>query len=112
MPNSTPLSLAELNALLPRLQATVEALTGQRHSAQSHSPARRGKRISGAQSAQLRDKLLAALQGKKTGLSLGDLAKKTGAPRNAVGFQLRQLRVQKKARVAGNRGTAKWFANK
>jgi predicted transcriptional regulator len=56
--------------------------------------------------------LLAALKGSKKGLSLSDVIKKVGAPRTAVKYHLRALRSRRKARVAGTRQLARWFASK
>ncbi|HZS36623.1 MAG TPA: hypothetical protein VFF06_07355 [Polyangia bacterium] len=118
MPKTTPITIAELAALLPRIAATAQLLDGlaRRHAKSAGAPAKgrgpgRKKRSSRtrAGSSALRDKLLAALKGKK-GLPLGDIVKKVGAPRSAVKYQLRQLRSQKKARVVGDRKKARWFA--
>jgi hypothetical protein len=134
MPKTTPLTLTELSEFLPRLQATVELLAGEaatakqaaRHTgarvtrgaargangaAAAKGKGRRGRRgrMTAQESARLRQQILGALSSKK-GLALGEVVKRTGGDRNAVGFQLRRLRSEKKARVVGDRQLARWFA--
>jgi hypothetical protein len=109
---STPLTLNELFALIPRLHATVDMLI-----AKSAAPAtggargarrgRRGRRGGG----EVQTKLLTILKGAKSGLSLGQLSEKTGGlDRGAIKYHLRALRSQKKARVVGDRKLARWHA--
>lgn len=118
-----PLSLHDLAELLPRLQATVELLTGQ-HQAQSHrgpgrppststasAPAKKNGRGPGRRAGgeAVREKLLAQLKGSK-GLSLSELTAKTKITPSIIGYNLRELRTAKKARLVGSRRQAKWFA--
>ncbi len=71
----------------------------------------RRARISPAASARLRQQILSVLDTKK-GLALGEVVKRVGGDRNAVGFQLRRLRSARKVRVVGDRQLARWFAHK
>jgi hypothetical protein len=118
MAKPTPLTLLELKELLPRLQATVEILVGQaggsRTAGGEATKARRGgrKARNGAATQELQDKLVKTLKGSPKGLSLGEVIDKVGADRNAIKYHLRQLRAQKKARVAGDRKFARWYAQK
>jgi hypothetical protein len=71
------------------------------------APRRRKSRAAGT---ELRAKLLAVLgSAKKQGISLGDAIKRTDADRIAVKYHLRALRTQKKAKMVGNRATARWL---
>jgi hypothetical protein len=118
MPNAKPLSVAELNAIIPRLHATLALLAGAgtvRAAAPARaaaSPARgrgrRGRRGSSA-GAAIQGKLLAAL-GHKKGLSMSEVVKRASLPRGAAAYHLRVLRGKKKVRVVGTRGQARWFA--
>jgi hypothetical protein len=118
MAKPTPLTLLELKELLPRLQATVEILVGQAgggrlSSAGEATKTRRGRKArNGAATQELQDKLVKTLKGSPKGLSLGEVIDKVGADRNAIKYHLRQLRAQKKARVAGDRKFARWYAQK
>jgi hypothetical protein len=107
-----PLSLSDLAELLPRLQATVELLTGQaRAAATANGPSKRGGR--GKRSVDgdaVRDRLLGALKGAKKGLSLSELSKKLKLSDNVIGYNLRQLRSKKKTKLVGSRRQARWFA--
>jgi hypothetical protein len=112
MPKSKPLTLPELKALLPRIQATVEALVGRGRGAAASS----GRALAGhhasrgrAGAERLQEKLIAALKGKK-GLQLKEIVKRVGADSGAVQYHLRKLRSQKRARVVGDRKEARWFA--
>ncbi len=130
MPNAKPLSVAELAAILPRLEATVAILAG----GAAPSPARaaapspraaaapsRGKgegkakgkgrraRGSSAEGAAIQQKLLAVVAGGK-GLSMSDVVERSSLKRGPVEYHLHALRAQKKVRVVGNRGQARWFA--
>jgi hypothetical protein len=115
MPKSSPLSLTELNALLPRIQATVAALVGNGHRGRAAVKASNGRKAGRASSrsragaAELRDKLLSTLKGAK-GLALSQVVKRVGGSRVAVQYHLKILRGQRKARVVGKRGGARWFA--
>jgi hypothetical protein len=114
MPKARPLSLTELNALLPRIQATVEMLVGSARQSRGAEPtpkARVGTRTR-AGAARIQERLLSTLKGAKSGLSLGQIVKRSGAERTAVKYHLRRLRAQKKARVVGDRKLARWFAGK
>ena len=117
MAKTTPLTLQELKELLPRLQATVELLVGQagagRSSGGEVTKGKRGpKARNGEATQELQDKLVKTLKGNPKGLSLGQVIDKVGADRNAIKYHLRQLRAQKKARVAGDRKFARWYAQK
>lgn len=117
MAKPTPLTLLELKELLPRLQATVEILVGQasggRIAGGETTKARRGRKArNGAATQELQDKLVKTLKSSPKGLSLGEVIDKVGADRNAIKYHLRQLRAQKKARVAGDRKFARWYAQK
>ena len=122
MPKSTPLTIAELHSLLPRLAATVQLLEGLvrqysgakaastlNGSPKGRGPGRKAGSRSRAGAAQLRGKLLATLKGAK-GLALSQVVKRVGGSRIAVQYHLKVLRSEKKARVVGNRATARWFA--
>jgi hypothetical protein len=126
MPRYRALSLEELSRLLPRIKATVAALTG-RAAASHAAPAahagngRRGPkpgagrvartRKGSAAGAKIAEKLYGALKAGKKGFGLGDLVKRTGASTSQVKYHLRRLRAQKKARVVGDRKKARWFAS-
>ena len=118
MAKPTPLTLQELKELLPRLQATVEILVGQAgarrgsagHDATKTRAARKAR--NGEATQELQEKLVKTLKGNPKGLSLGQVIDKVGADRNAIKYHLRQLRAQKKARVAGDRKFARWYAQK
>ena len=118
MAKITPLTLQELKELLPRLQATVEILVGQasvgRNAAGGDvTRVKRGRKARNGEATQeLQDKLVKTLKGNPKGLSLGQVIDKVGADRNAIKYHLRQLRAQKKARVAGDRKFARWYAGK
>jgi hypothetical protein len=107
-----PLSLSDLAELLPRLQATVELLTGQaRAVATGNGKGKRGrggrKPVAGD---AVRERLLVVLKGAKKGLSLSELSKKLKLSDNVIGYNLRQLRGQKKTKLVGSRRQARWFA--
>jgi len=120
-PKRSPLTISELNALIPRLAATAAMLEdlARSYAAASSGGARGsggaggGKRVGRGRSrsggAAIRDKLLAALKGGK-GLGLGAIVAKLGLDRGAVKYHLRALRAQKKARVVGDRNKARWLA--
>jgi hypothetical protein len=114
--STQPLSLQEFADLLPRLQATVELLANQTRSAATVKTAGkrggggRGGRTSSADGEAVRGKLLAALKGAKKGLSLSELTKKLKLSDNVIGYNLRQLRTQKKTKLVGSRRQARWFA--
>ena len=115
MAKPIPLTLQELKDLLPRLQATVEVLVGQVAATGRPGELRvkRGRRARNGEATQeLQDKLIKTLKGNPKGLSLGQVIDKVGADRNAIKYHLRQLRGQKKARVAGDRKFARWYAQK
>jgi hypothetical protein len=98
MAKAAPLSLAELLRLLPRIQSTLELLVGE---GQARARSRGGSDL-GAE--------LLALMNRKKGLSLGELVEASGAGRGAVKYHLRALRREKKAKLVGDRKTAKWFS--
>jgi hypothetical protein len=107
-----PLSLQDLAELLPRLQATVELLSGKaRAAATASAPTKRGGR--GRRTADgeaVRTRLLETLKGSKKGLSLSELSKKLKLSDNVIGYNLRQLRSKKKTKLVGSRRQARWFA--
>jgi DNA-binding transcriptional ArsR family regulator len=110
-----PLSLSDLAELLPRLQATVELLSGKARAAattngKSKRGGGRGRRGGSVDGEAVREKLLSALKGAKKGLSLSELTKKLKLSDNVVGYNLRQLRGQKKTKLVGSRRQARWFA--
>jgi hypothetical protein len=108
----TPLSLHDLAEILPRLQATVELLAGRERAAATANG--RGKRGAGrarrVDGSAVRAKLLTALKGQKKGLSLSELTAKLKLSDSVVGYNLRQLRSEKKTKLVGNRRQARWFA--
>jgi hypothetical protein len=113
MAKANPLSLAELNTLMQRLEATLQILVGgggRRVGSLGGGNGRRGPRRNRADGKQLQARLLDTLKGAKSGLSLGDVAEKVGGPKETVAYHLRVLRDAKKARIVGNRGTARWHA--
>jgi hypothetical protein len=114
MAKITPLTLQELKELLPRLQATVEILVGQASASRGTATRARTARKArnGEATQELQEKLVKTLKGNPKGLSLGQVIDKVGADRNAIKYHLRQLRAQKKARVAGDRKFARWYAQK
>lgn len=109
MPTAKPLSLAELLALLPRVQATLQLLVGEAGRLERPAPLRAARRSRSSES-PLRGKLLVTLKQSKKGFSLGELVKRSGADRGAVQYHLRSLRADKKARVHGTRRQARWLA--
>ena len=114
MAKATPLSLAELNTLMQRLEATLQVLVGgggrRVGNLGGGGNGRRGPRRPRADGKQLQARLLDTLKGAKNGLSLKDVAGKVGGPKETVAYHLRVLRDAKKARIVGNRGTARWLA--
>jgi hypothetical protein len=122
MPKSRPLTLAELDVVLPRIQATVEMLAASAaHEGRAAAKAvvkngRRGhgrrKGKPGRPPAPLTDKLLKTLAAAKAGLPLGDIVKRVKASASAVQYYLRKLRAEKRAKVVGDRNLARWFATK
>jgi hypothetical protein len=110
MPKAAPLSLAELLRLLPRIQSTLELLVGEGGRASSASdaaPVRRRRRRGDSQHA---NQLLSIMKGHRKGLSLGEIEKASRADRGAIKYHLRALRAARKAKLVGNRRTAKWLA--
>jgi hypothetical protein len=118
MPRPRPLSIGELNAIIPRLSATAQLLeglarrsTGSGAKATTGGTTRKGKATrSRAGAAELQTKLIAVLKSGK-GLQLGDIVRKVGAASGPVQYHLRALRAKKKARVVGERKQARWFAH-
>jgi hypothetical protein len=112
MAKATPLSLAELNQLTQRLQATLELLVGKgaaRGGLKNGGGGGRKRSARGSGKA-LQQKLHDTLKGAKNGLSLGELAGKVGGSKETIGYHLRVLRDGKRAKVVGNRGTARWHS--
>ena len=69
-----------------------------------------GRRGNGRTAAETREKkILAALGGKKDGLSSRDLSSATGIKGEALGYRLGVLRKQKKVRIEGQRRAARYF---
>lgn len=115
MANPRPLSLAEINQLLPRVQATLELLVGSGQRSPSAPTARGGKAKrqvttrSRTGAAELQEKLLSVLKTNK-GLQFGEVVKKVGAAAGPVQYHLQALRSKKKVKVQGKRSAARWFA--
>jgi hypothetical protein len=116
MANHKALSLAELNDLLYRVQATLELLVGTPgRGAKAAQATGRGKAKAKAPTrtragaAKLREKLLGVLKAGK-GLQFGDVVKRAGAAPGQVQYHLQALRSKKKVRVQGKRSAARWFA--
>lgn len=108
MPKATPLSIAELAALLPRMTATLHYLQTLAAPARGGRGGARGRR-STEETSDLQSKMIAALKRSKKGLSLGALTKAVGAKDHVVAYQLRRMREQKKVRVVGDRRNARWL---
>jgi hypothetical protein len=98
-----------------RLQATLEILVGHGGGGRrasvgngkgngTHKRARRGS------GKDMQAKLQETLKSAKNGLSLAELADKTGASKETVGYHLRVLRDGKKAKLSGTRNSARWHA--
>jgi hypothetical protein len=68
---------------------------------------RRRKRADGT---AVQKKVLDILGRAKKGLQTGQLVEKTGIHRGAVEYHLRLLRKQRKTKVVGTRGQARWLA--
>lgn len=130
-----PFSLDELNRILPRLRATVEAaerlLAVQEalgHIAKPQQPMTSARTISKSDEVQakstgkkkaarekssrrssddLRERTLAYLKTKK-GAPLSGIAKALKADVEATRYGLTVLRTQKKVTMSGNRATAQW----
>jgi hypothetical protein len=128
MPRHIPLTAAELANLLPRLQATVEIaerylavqqpleqlLNGSGKSVSvlvakpGREPRGRGKRMTPAESARLRERVLALVAAAKGGTRIRDLVKATGAPAASISYTLDRLRGAKKVKMTGKRSLARW----
>lgn len=110
-----PLMLKELQALLPRFQATVEALVGGAPKESKSPKATKGKKTrkkrGGGAGAAIRDKLIATLKAGK-GFQLREVVERSGLDAGAVQYHLRALRSAKLARVVGSRKEARWFSAK
>ena len=78
---------------------------------QSKKPGKAGrtKRLSGAEAEKSVERILTALGGSKTGLSLGELSSATGLRPEVVSYRLGVLRKSKKVRITGERAQAKYF---
>jgi hypothetical protein len=130
-----PFSIQELNAILPRLRATVEAAARlaevQRAVEQIAQPAvRRGRPPKGetataaapsngggrgrkndpAAASTLRSRIVSYLGSAKKGAALRDIANALDADAEAVRYGLNLLRGDKKVRMTGSRATALWHA--
>jgi hypothetical protein len=129
MANAQPLSLKELNSLLPRLQATIESLgqlTGQQPAKRVGRPPKgvgrppkavatnRGahSKLNREESAQLRERIVGYLKSTTKGAPTKQIANalKTDIP--AVSYGLNVLRAKKKVRMTGARSTALYHAAK
>jgi hypothetical protein len=120
MTNAQPLSLKELNDILPRLQATIESLghlTGQQPPKRLGRPpkaaaAKRAVRSKSShdESAQLRERIVGYLQSVKKGAPTKQIANALKADVPAVSYGLGVLRGKKKVRMTGARSTAVYHA--
>jgi hypothetical protein len=128
-----PFSIQELNEILPRLRATVEAAArlaevqravgeiarpavrrGRPPKAASPagavttSAARRGRKNDPASASTLRGRIVGYLGSAKKGAALRDIAGALDADAEAVRYGLNLLRGEKKVRMSGSRATALW----
>ena len=128
-----PFSIQELNAILPRLRATVEAAArlaevqravdeiarptvsrgrppkGAARSAGIAAPAGpRGRKNDPASASTLRGRIVSYLGSAKKGAALRDIARALDADAEAVRYGLNLLRGEKKVRMSGSRATALW----
>jgi len=87
--------------------AEVARVIDGRPQAAAPSAARRRKRADGP---AVQKKILDILGRAKNGLQTGQLVGKAGIHRGAVEYHLRLLRKQRKTRVVGTRGQARWLA--
>jgi Bacterial regulatory protein, arsR family len=76
-------------------------------SASAAAGPRRRKRADGP---AVQKKIIDILGRAKKGLQTGQLVDRTGMHRGAVEYHLRLLRKQRKTRVVGTRGQARWLA--
>jgi hypothetical protein len=133
-----PFSIQELNAILPRLRATVEAAArlaevqravediarpavrrgrppkGETAVTASVKPASggggRGRKNDPAAASTLRSRIVTFLGTAKKGAALRDIASALDADAEAVRYGLNLLRGDKKVRMTGSRATALWHA--
>lgn len=132
-----PFSIQELNAILPRLRATVEAAArlaevqravediarpavrrgrppkGEPAATAATKPAGgggRGRKNDPAAASTLRSRIVTFLGSAKKGAALRDIASALDADAEAVRYGLNLLRGDKKVRMTGSRATALWHA--
>lgn len=128
-----PFSIQELNAILPRLRATVEAAArlaevqravdeiarpsvrrgrpprgGASSAVMIASATTRGRKNDPASASTLRERIVSYLGSAKKGAALRDIAGALGADAEAVRYGLNLLRGEKKVRMSGSRATALW----
>jgi hypothetical protein len=110
MPTAKPLSLSELNALIPRLQATVTLLTGRANGATRGGATQRAdRRKNNADDAKLlRVRIASYLSGQKQGAAAGAIATGVKADVEAVRYNLGKMRAENMVRMTGARSTALW----
>jgi hypothetical protein len=122
MEKAKPLTPKELNDFVVRLRATVNATgklaelqrqllklkgTNGRKSGNGHAAKGAPKRRSRASANELRARILDHLSSTK-GAALKTLASAVRATPEAVSYNLRRLRSEKKVRMSGARSTAQW----
>ncbi|HEX4457750.1 MAG TPA: hypothetical protein VIA18_07255 [Polyangia bacterium] len=129
-----PFSIQELNAILPRLRATVEAAArlaevqraveqiaqpavrrgrppkGETVAAPPSNGGGRGRKNDPAAASTLRSRIVSYLGSAKKGAALRDIANALDADAEAVRYGLNLLRGDKKVRMTGSRATALWHA--
>jgi hypothetical protein len=133
-----PFTIQELNQILPRLRATVEAAArlaevqravesiarpaarmGRPPKAAAATPkaakaggggGKRGRKNDPATASTLRERIVSYLGTAKKGAALRDLAGALEADAEAVRYGLNILRGEKKVRMTGSRATALWHA--
>jgi hypothetical protein len=112
MPRTQPLSLAELAAMVPRLQATIDAL---RHlSAPASRTSKRSPALSPrsrAGGAAVRDRILTFLA-RTSEAPISAIAADVKASLETVRYQLKSLRASRKVKMTGTRATARWSSGR
>jgi hypothetical protein len=131
-----PFTIQELNQILPRLRATVEAAarlaevqraveniarpavrigrppkeSAAPKAAKAGGGGARGRKNDPASASTLRSRIVTYLGTAKKGAALRDLAGALEADAEAVRYGLNILRGEKKVRMTGSRATALWHA--
>jgi hypothetical protein len=131
-----PFSLQELNQILPRLRATVEAAARlaevQRAIEQiaqpparrgrppkaltavglplAKAPRERGRKNDPASASTLRSRIVTYLGTAKKGAALREIASALDADAEAVRYGLNLLRGEKRVKMSGSRATALWHS--